>query len=174
MKMHARPRARAKTDRRGRFLTSPPAYPPRVRVLCGTLHVHVHVNLPSRQDAQPQAPWRPSVGGAKCGAHAHGNTHTRHTQTHTGSNRRRKGGGSVKVVREEAKGASSRSRTLPARMYRGWAAALAPRPLTVRLSLGPPRWATGRVVATLRVVGGRFPKNVEPFDNLIASCMRCT
>ena len=27
--------------------------------------VHVHVKLPSRQDAQPQVPWRPNVGGAE-------------------------------------------------------------------------------------------------------------
>ena len=38
-------------------------------------HVHVHVNLPSRQDAQPQVPWRHNVGGAECGAHTHGHTH---------------------------------------------------------------------------------------------------
>ena len=48
------------------------------------------------------------------------------------------------MVREEAEGAISRSRTLPARMYRRWAAALSPRSLAVRLSLGPPHWATGR------------------------------
>ena len=29
------------------------------------VHVHVHVNLPSRPDAQPQVPWRHNVGGAK-------------------------------------------------------------------------------------------------------------
>ena len=27
--------------------------------------VHVHDNLPSRQDAQPQVPWRHNVGGAE-------------------------------------------------------------------------------------------------------------
>jgi hypothetical protein len=30
-----------------------------------TIDVHVHVDLPSQQDAQPQVPWRPIVGGAK-------------------------------------------------------------------------------------------------------------
>ena len=36
-----------------------------------SVHVHVHVKLPSRQDAQPQVPWRHNVGGAECGAHTH-------------------------------------------------------------------------------------------------------
>jgi len=29
------------------------------------IHVHVHVKLPSRQDAQPQVPWRHNVEGAE-------------------------------------------------------------------------------------------------------------
>jgi hypothetical protein len=49
-----------------------------------TRHVHVHVYLPSRQDAQPQVPWRHNVGGAECGAHTHTNT-TPQTSTNTGS-----------------------------------------------------------------------------------------
>ena len=86
------------------------------------------------------------MGGARCGTHAHGHT-TRARATRYHKHRieqKEEGGGSVKVVREEAEGAISRSRTLPARMYRRWAAALSPRSLTVRLSLGPPHRATGR------------------------------
>ena len=40
---------------------------PRLLFACElAVHVHVHVKLPSRQDAQPQVPWRHNVEGAKC------------------------------------------------------------------------------------------------------------
>jgi len=64
-----------------------------------------------------------------------------HTQKHNAADKhkhridRSEGGGSVKVVKEAARrGRNSRSRTLPARMYRRWAAALAPGTLTIILS----------------------------------------
>ena len=54
--------------------------------------VHVHDNLPSRQDAQPQVPWRPIVGGAKRGTHTQGHTHACHARTQT-TDRPERGGG---------------------------------------------------------------------------------
>jgi hypothetical protein len=48
--------------------------------------VHVHVNLPSRQDAQPQFPLRHNVEGAVCGAHIHRhNLHASQNDTDTRS-----------------------------------------------------------------------------------------
>ena len=83
--------------------------------------------------------------GAQGAAHTHSDTHARATRNHKHRiEQKEEGGGGVKVVSEEAEGALSRSRTLPARMYRRWAAALSPRSLAVRLSLGPPHRATGR------------------------------
>ena len=56
--------------------------------------VHVHVKLPSRQDAHPQAPWRHNEGGARCGAHTH--KHTRVALKHghqIEQTEKKKGGG---------------------------------------------------------------------------------
>ena len=50
--------------------------------------VHVHVNLPSRQDAEPQFPLRHNVEGAVCGAHTHRhNFHASQNDTDTRSYR---------------------------------------------------------------------------------------
>ena len=42
------------------------------------VHVHVHVHLPSRQDAQPQVPWKHIVEGADRIQGPHGQTHITH------------------------------------------------------------------------------------------------
>ena len=65
--------------------------------------VHVHVKLPSRQDAQPQVPWRHNVGGAECGAHTNTDTQTRDAQRHRHRiDRKEERGGGIKVVKERA------------------------------------------------------------------------
>ena len=65
--------------------------------------VHVHVKLPSRQDAQPQVPWRHNVGGAECGAHTNTDTQTRDAQKHRHRiDREEERGGGTKVVKERA------------------------------------------------------------------------
>ena len=81
-------------------------------------HGHVHVNLPSRQDARPPVPWRHPVEGAD-----------KHTMT-----THRLAGAGVPPGKWPPKGGSL---SLPARMYRGGPAAAAPRPFSMRMPPEP-------------------------------------
>ena len=96
-------------------------------------HVHVHVHLPSLQDARPPVPWRHTVEGADSTTHTEG--------TRGGGARRCEGGGRQQVV-------LARSQPLPARTYRGRPAAFAPRSLSIGLAR---RFFGRRCVDFLRV-----------------------
>ena len=102
--------------------------------------VHVHVKLPSRQDAQPQVPWRHNVGGAECGAHTHGPTHAAHKHSH---DQTEEGSGGVKVVKEKAQGGPAHylltfTDLARANVLRVGRCAYAPVPHRIWLSPGPP------------------------------------